>query len=74
MVGDDVECAGVCGVAADELHDIIEVNQEALAQAMPTFPALIQRYTLGVLEDRTVVLDVIGLLEDRALRVEDRVT
>ena len=62
----------VCGVAADELHDIIDVRRERLARAMPTFPALLQRHTLGVLDDRTVVLDLAQLLEDRTLRVEER--
>ena len=64
----------VCGIAADELHDIVDMNPDTMAKAMPTFPALIQRHTLGVLEDRTVILDVVGLLEDRVLRVEERVT
>jgi chemotaxis signal transduction protein len=64
----------VCGVGADELHDIIDVNPASMAKAMPTFPTLIQRYTLGVLEDRTVILDIVGLLEDRVLRVEERGT
>jgi purine-binding chemotaxis protein CheW len=63
----------VCGVGADELLDIIDVNPEAMARAMPTFPAAIQRHTLGVLEDRTVILDIVGLLGDRVLRVEERV-
>ena len=63
----------VCGIAADELHDIVDMDPEVMAKAMPTFPALIQRHTLGVLEDRTVVFDVVGLLEDRVLRVEERV-
>ena len=62
----------VCGVGADELHDIIDVQQSRLAKAMPTFPALLQRHTLGVLEDRTVVIDLTQLLEDRMLRVEER--
>lgn len=62
----------VCGVAADVLHDIVDVGPTALGRAMPTFPALVQRYTIGVLEDRTVVLDLPGLLSDPALRVEDR--
>jgi hypothetical protein len=47
---------------------------QSMAKHMPTFPALIQRHTLGVLEDRTVVLDIVSLLEDRVLRVEERVT
>jgi chemotaxis signal transduction protein len=64
----------VCGVGADELVDIIDVDPEAMARAMPTFPACIQRHTLGVLEDRTVILDVAGLLGDRVLRVEERIT
>ena len=64
----------VCGVGADELHDIIDVDPASMAKAMPTFPTLIQRHTLGVLEDRTVLLDIVGLLEDRVLRVEERVT
>jgi purine-binding chemotaxis protein CheW len=64
----------VCGVGADELHDIIDVSPDAMARAMPTFPACIQRHTLGVLEDRTVILDIVGLLGDRVLRVEERVT
>lgn len=62
----------VCGVAADELHDIIDVRRERLARAMPTFSALLQRHALGVLEDRTVVIDLTQLLEDRSLRVEER--
>lgn len=62
----------VCGVAADFLHNIIEVNRRTIAKAMPTFPPLVQRHTLGVLEDRTVVLDLVSLLSDRALRVEER--
>jgi chemotaxis signal transduction protein len=62
----------VCGVGADELHDVIDVRREGLARAMPTFPALLQRHALGVLEDRTVVLDLSQLLEDRTLRVEER--
>lgn len=62
----------VCGVAADALHNIIEVNRRTIAKAMPTFPALVQRHTLGVMEDRTVVLDLVSLLADRALRVEER--
>jgi chemotaxis signal transduction protein len=62
----------VCGVGADELHDVIDVQRDALARAMPTFPALLQRHTLGVLEDRTVVLNLSQLLEDRTLRVEER--
>lgn len=62
----------VCGVGADELHDVIDVRREGLARAMPTFPALLQRHTLGVLEDRTVVIDLSQLLEDRSLRVEER--
>jgi chemotaxis signal transduction protein len=62
----------VCGVAADFLHNIIEVNRRTMAKAMPTFPPLVQRHTLGVLEDRTVVLDLSSLLADRALRVEER--
>jgi purine-binding chemotaxis protein CheW len=66
--------AAVCGVGADELHDIIDVDPASMAKAMPTFPALIQRHTVGVLENRTVILDLVGLLEDRVLRVEDRVT
>ncbi len=63
----------VCGVGADELNDVMDVNPAAMAKTMPTFPPLIQRHTLGVLENRTVILDFIGLLEDRALRVEERV-
>ncbi len=62
----------VCGVAADFLHNIIEVNRRTIAKAMPTFPPLVQRHTLGVLEDRTVVLDLVSLLADRSLRVEER--
>lgn len=62
----------VCAVAADELHNIVDVPEQSLARAMPSFPALIQRHTVGVLEDRTVVLDLGPLLADRALRVEDR--
>lgn len=62
----------VCGVAADALHNIIEVNRRTIAKAMPTFPPLVQRHTLGVMEDRTVVLDLVSLLADRALRVEER--
>jgi purine-binding chemotaxis protein CheW len=62
----------VCGVAADELHDVIELRRDDLTIAMPTFPPLLQRHTLGVLEDRTVVLDLTTLLEDRTLRVEER--
>lgn len=62
----------VCGVAADFLHNIIEVNRRTIAKTMPTFPPLVQRHTLGVLEDRTVVLDLVSLLADRALRVEER--
>jgi purine-binding chemotaxis protein CheW len=62
----------MCAVAADALHNIIEVNRRTIAKAMPTFPALVQRHTLGVLEDRTVVLDLGSLLSDRALRVEER--
>ena len=63
----------VCGVGADELNDVIDVDPGAMAKTMPTFPPLIQRHTLGVLENRTIILDFIGLLEDRALRVEERV-
>ena len=63
----------VCGVGADELNDVIDVDPAAMAKTMPTFPPLIQRHTLGVLENRTIILDFIGLLEDRALRVEERV-
>jgi purine-binding chemotaxis protein CheW len=62
----------ICGVAANFLHNIIEVNRRTMAKAMPTFPPLVQRHTLGVLEDRTVVLDLVSLLTDRALRVEER--
>lgn len=62
----------VCGVAADFLHNIIDVNRRTVAKAMPTFPPLVQRHTLGVLEDRTVILDLVSLLSDRALRVEER--
>jgi purine-binding chemotaxis protein CheW len=62
----------MCAVAADALHNIIEVNKRTIAKAMPTFPPLVQRHTLGVLEDRTVVLDLGSLLSDRALRVEER--
>lgn len=62
----------VAGVAADEVHDLIEIHPGRMAQAMPTFPAIAQRHTIGVLEDRTVVLDLIGLLGDRSLRVEDK--
>jgi len=62
----------VCGVAADDMHDIIDVDSGSMARSMPTFPALVQRYTVGVLEDRTVVLDLSGLLADPSLRVEDR--
>jgi chemotaxis signal transduction protein len=62
----------VCAVAADELHNIVDVPDHALARAMPSFPVLVQRHTVGVLEDRTVVLDLGGLLADRALRVEER--
>jgi len=62
----------VCAVAADTLHNIIEVNRRTIAKAMPTFPTLVQRHTLGVLEDRTVVLDLGSLLADRSLRVEER--
>ncbi len=62
----------VCAVAADTLHNIIEVNRRTIAKAMPTFPPLVQRHTLGVLEDRTVVLDLGSLLSDRSLRVEER--
>lgn len=61
-----------CAVAADSLHNIIEVNKRTIAKAMPTFPTLVQRHTLGVLEDRTVVLDLGSLLSDRSLRVEER--
>lgn len=61
-----------CAVAADSLHNIIEVNKRTIAKAMPTFPTLVQRHTLGVLEDRTVVLELGSLLADRSLRVEDR--
>jgi len=62
----------MCAVAADALHNIIEVNKRTIAKAMPTFPPLVQRHTLGVLEDRTVVLDLGSLLSDRSLRVEER--
>lgn len=62
----------VCAVAADDVRDITDIDKESMAGAMPTFPALVQRHTVGVLEDGTVVLDLIGLLEDKALRVEDR--
>jgi purine-binding chemotaxis protein CheW len=61
-----------CGIAADTLHDIVEIDVRRMTRTMPTFPALAQKHTLGVLEDRTVVLDVAGLLSDRALRVEHR--
>jgi len=61
-----------CAVAADALHNIIEVNRRTIAKAMPTFPTLVQRHTLGVMEDRTVVLDLGSLLSDRSLRVEER--
>jgi chemotaxis signal transduction protein len=63
----------VCGVGADELNDVIDVDPGSMAKTMPTFPPLIQRHTLGVLENRTVILDFVGLLEDRALNVEERV-
>jgi purine-binding chemotaxis protein CheW len=62
----------MCAVAADALHNIIEINRRTIAKAMPTFPPLVQRHTLGVLEDRTVVLDLASLLSDRALLVEER--
>jgi chemotaxis signal transduction protein len=62
----------VAGVAADELWDIVDVNPSSLARAMPTFPALAQRHTIGVMEDRTVVLNLGALLADRALRVDER--
>ena len=62
----------LCAVAADEVHGIIDVAPDRLTRAMPTFPELVQRHTLGVLEDRCVVLALGDLLADRALRVEDR--
>ena len=62
----------VCGVAADEVRDIVDIEKDSMTGGMPTFPALVQRHTFGVLEDRTVVLDLVGLLEDKALRVEER--
>lgn len=61
-----------CGVCADELHDVVEVHKNQVARAMPTFSALLQRHTLGVLEDGTVILDLVELLQDRTLRVEER--
>jgi purine-binding chemotaxis protein CheW len=61
-----------CGLAADVLHDIIEIDSRKITRSMPTFPALVRTHTLGVLEDRTVVLDAQGLLADRSLRVEHR--
>lgn len=64
----------VCGVCADELHDVVEVQRGQIARAMPTFSALLQRHTLGVMEDGTVILDLVELLEDRTLRVEERAT
>lgn len=64
--------SSVCGVAADDLSDIVETSHDAMAAAMPGFPPLVQRHTIGVLEDGTVVIDVVGLAEDRALRVEER--
>jgi purine-binding chemotaxis protein CheW len=62
----------LCGVAADRMHDLVDVSATSLSPSMPTFPALVQRYTAGVLQDRTVVIDLPGLLSDPALRVEDR--
>ena len=62
----------VCGVCADELHDVVEIQKGQLGRAMPTFSALLQRHTLGVLEDGTVILDLVELLQDRSLRVEER--
>jgi chemotaxis signal transduction protein len=62
----------VCGVCADELHDVVEVQKAQLGRAMPTFSALLSRHTLGVLEDGTVILDLVELLQDRSLRVEER--
>jgi chemotaxis signal transduction protein len=62
----------VCGVCADELHDVVEVHKTQGARAMPTFSARLQRHTLGVLEDGTVILDLVELLQDRTLRVEER--
>lgn len=64
----------VCGVCADEVHDVVDVERSRLARPMPTFPALLQRHALGVVDDGTVVLDLIALLEDRQLRVEERGT
>jgi purine-binding chemotaxis protein CheW len=62
----------LCAVVADDVHSIIDVEVDRLTRAMPTFPELVQRHTLGVLEDRCVVLALGDLLADRALRVEDR--
>jgi purine-binding chemotaxis protein CheW len=62
----------LCGVAADCMHDLVDVSATSLSSSMPSFPALVQRYTAGVLQDRTVVIDLPGLLSDPALRVEDR--
>ena len=61
-----------CGLAADRVDDIIDFDIQSTSGPMPTFPALVQRYTAGVLEDRTVVLDIATLLADPALRVEAR--
>jgi purine-binding chemotaxis protein CheW len=63
----------VCGVAADELHDIIQLEQSALGRVLPTFPRLVQKHALGVLEDRTLVLNLGDLLSDAALRVDERI-
>lgn len=60
------------GIAADALHDIVEIDARRMTRSMPTFPPLVQKHTLGILEDRTLVLDVAALLADRALRVEHR--
>lgn len=62
----------VCGVCADEVHDVVDVQRSRLARPMPTFPALLQRHALGVALDGTVVLDLVALLEDRQLKVEER--
>ncbi|MCC7540442.1 MAG: chemotaxis protein CheW [Deltaproteobacteria bacterium] len=62
----------VCGLAADDLVDVVDTSHDAMASAMPGFPPIVQRHTLGVLEDGTVVIDAVGLVEDRTLRVEER--
>lgn len=63
---------GACVLAADAIHDLLDVDEDAVSPAMPTWPELAQRHTIGVLEQRTVLFDVVGLLGESSLRVDDR--